>query len=251
MADPAAGSYYIENLTNNLIQKGWELFLEIEEEGGYISAFQSGDISKRIRNEASKNDLRVALRKQSILGVNQFPNPLDHLDEKISEEIFDLQEYNENQELASLKPYRAATAIEALRHKTDLFAMKNKRPQAWMFTYGDVSKSIARAQFAGNFFACAGYEIVNHTGFATLDAGIAAALKDKPEIVVLCSSDGAYETIALPVFETLKEQCIMVLAGDPQNIIEKLKEAGIEHFIHVKSNLTEELSKYQSLLGIH
>lgn len=251
VADPAAGSFYIENLTSNLIQNGWELFLEIEEKGGYISAFQSGDISKRIRNEASKNDLRVALRKQSILGVNQFPNPMEHLDENIPNDVFDLPEREEGNKSLSLKPYRAAAALEALRHKTDLFALKNKRPQAWMFTFGDLSKRLTRAQFSGNFFACAGYEIVNHNGFPTLEEGIAAVLKDKPEIVVLCSSDEAYEAMALPVFEALKEQCIVVLAGYPQNIIEKLKAAGMEHFIHVKSNLPEELSKYQNLLGIH
>jgi methylmalonyl-CoA mutase len=246
VADPAAGSYYIENLTNNLIRKSWDLFLEIDEKGGYIPVFQSGEISDRIRQEASNYDLNVAIRKQSILGVNQFPNPTEHLNDEISDEVFN---HNNDKDI-SLKPYRAAKALEALRHNTDLFAMKNKRPQVWMFTYGDLSKRLARAQFAGNFFAAAGYEIVNHNGFPTLEEGIEAARNDKPEIVVLCSSDDAYETMSLPVFEALKDQCIVVLAGYPKNIIEKLKAAGMEHFIHVKSNLPEELSKYQSLLGI-
>jgi methylmalonyl-CoA mutase len=246
VTDPAAGSYYIENLTNNLIRKSWALFLEIEEKGGYLAVFESGEIPERIRKEASKKDFNVALRKQSILGVNQFPNPTEHLDDKIPDKVFN----TENNESISLKPYRAASALEALRHKTDLFALKNKRPQAWIFTYGDLSKRLARAQFSGNFFAAAGYEIVNHNGFPTLESGIEAAKKDAPEIVVLCSSDEAYETMALPVFEALKNQCIVVVAGYPQHTIENLKSAGMEHFIHVKSNMLEELSKYQSLLGI-
>lgn len=246
VADPAAGSYYIENLTDNLIQKSWELFLEIEGKGGYITVFQKGEISERIRKEASDNDLNVATRKQSILGVNQFPNPAEHLDDKIPEGIFNLESHDRT----SLKPYRAATALEALRHKTDLFALKNKRPQVWMFTYGDLSKRLARAQFAGNFFAAAGYEIVNHDSFPTLEAGIKAAQKDQPEIVVMCSADETYETMTRPVFEALKDLCIVVMAGHPKNISEKLKAAGMEHFVHVKSNMLEELSKYQSLLGI-
>ena len=246
VADPAAGSYYIENLTNDLIQKSWELFLEIEEKGGYMPVFQSGEISERIRKEACGNNLNVAVRKQSILGVNQFPNPTEHLDDKIDDTVFNVESTEDN----TLKPFRAATAIEALRHKTDLFALKNKRPKVWMFTYGDLSKRLARAQFAGNFFATAGYEIVNHNGFPTLEEGIEAAKKEKPEIVVLCSSDEAYETMSLPVFEALKEQSVVVLAGYPKNFVEKLKAAGMEHFIHVKSNILEELSKYQGLLGI-
>jgi len=246
VADPAAGSYYIENLTHNLIRKSWDLFLEIDEKGGYIPVFQRGDVSERIRQEAFKNDWNIAVRKKSILGVNQFPNPAEHLDNKINDKVF----IHSKRENNSLTPYREAAALEALRYKTDLFALKNKRPQVWMFTYGDLSKRLARAQFAGNFFAAAGFEIVNHNGFFAVEEGIKAAKKDKPEIVVLCSSDEAYETLALPVFEALKDQCIVVLAGYPENIMDQLKTAGMKHFIHVKSNLWEELSKYQNLLGI-
>ncbi len=246
VADPAAGSYYIENLTGNLIRKSWDLFLEIEDNGGYVNVFERGEISRRIRTEAGKKDQHVALRKQSVLGVNQFPNATEHLVDPLSESVFHIP----NSETIGLEPYRAAAALEALRHKTDLFALKNKRPQAWMFTFGDLSKRLARAQFSGNFFAAAGYEIANHNGFPTLEAGIEAAKKDKPEIVVLCSSDEAYETMALPVFEALKDRCIVVVAGYPQHLIEKLKTAGMAYFIHMKSNILEELSKYQSLLGI-
>ena len=40
--DPSAGSYYIESLTDSLIKHSWDLFLQIEEEGGYLKAFKSG-----------------------------------------------------------------------------------------------------------------------------------------------------------------------------------------------------------------
>lgn len=250
VADPAAGSYYIENLTHNLIQKAWGLFLEVEETGGYEEAFKHGFIQKHIRKEAITKDLKIAQRKQVILGVNQFPNPQEHLQQDFPDKVFSTPEHDESGEIQPLKPYRAAAAFESLRRQTDLFSMKNKRPAVWLFTYGDLSKRHARAQFAGNFFACAGYEIIDHPGFSTLEEGIAAAQNDKPEIVVLCSSDEEYETIAIPVFEALNKACIVVLAGYPQKLFETLKTSGIQYFIHTKSNVLEDLKKYQHLLRI-
>ena len=118
----------------------------------------------------------------------------------------------------------------------------------WMFTYGNLAMRRARAQFAGNFFGCAGYEIVDNNGFSSIEEGINAALKAVPDIVVLCSSDDEYEKIAVPVFEALKDKTIVVLAGYPKPLAEKLKKQGFEHFIHTRSNVLDELQKFQNLL---
>ncbi len=42
VADPSAGSYYIESLTSSLVEHAWQYFLGIEEKGGYVKAFVSG-----------------------------------------------------------------------------------------------------------------------------------------------------------------------------------------------------------------
>ena len=42
VVDPAGGSYYIENLTQSIAAEAWKLFLELEEKGGYVAAFESG-----------------------------------------------------------------------------------------------------------------------------------------------------------------------------------------------------------------
>jgi len=44
VVDPAAGSYYIESLTDSLVEHGWQLFLKTDETGGYVRAFTSGMI---------------------------------------------------------------------------------------------------------------------------------------------------------------------------------------------------------------
>ena len=119
-----------------------------------------------------------------------------------------------------------------------------------MLAYGNLGMRTARAQFAGNFFGCAGFEIVNNPGFETIEKGIEAAEKDNPDILVICSPDEEYGNIALPVFHALKDKMIVVLAGYPEKVVEHLKQEGMEHFIHAKSNVPEELKKYQQLLKI-
>ena len=109
----------------------------------------------------------------------------------------------------------------------------------------------ARANFASNFFACAGFQVVDNPGFKTLDEGIAAAREVKPEILVICSSDEEYgEGNALKIYEELKNETIVVLAGNPEGTADILKEAGLKYFIHVKSNVLDTLTEFQKQLGI-
>ena len=120
-----------------------------------------------------------------------------------------------------------------------------------MLTYGNLAMLKARANFASNFFACAGFEVVDNAGFKTVEDGIAAAKEVKPEIVVICSSDEEYgEGNALKIYEALKDEAIVVLAGNPEGTADVLKAAGMEYFIHVKSNVLETLQDFQKKLGI-
>lgn len=52
VADPAGGSYYIENLTSLIADNAWRLFLEIEEQGGFLSSLNSGFIMKKLSEAA-------------------------------------------------------------------------------------------------------------------------------------------------------------------------------------------------------
>ncbi len=246
VADIGAGSYYIESLTDKLIHNAWERFLKVDDDGGYIKAFRKGNIQKIIKEEALKKDNDIATRRRSILGTNQFPNTGEHLS---SDFLLPKRETKvDNTDVEPLVIYRGAEQLEWLRYTTDKFSLSNKRPVVWMFTYGNLAMRKARSQFAGNFFGCAGYEIVDNPGFKTVALGIEAAKKAKPEIVVVCSSDEEYAEIAEPIFSTLKDESIIVLAGYPKDLIDRLKEIGLTNLIHVKSNLLEELTRYQDMI---
>src|ERR1035437_5824908 len=49
VSDPAAGSYYVETLTNEIATQAWKLFLEVEEQGGFYTAVASGSMQKAIK----------------------------------------------------------------------------------------------------------------------------------------------------------------------------------------------------------
>ena len=247
VADPAAGSYYIETLTTKLIDKAWELFLQVDEKGGYLEAFKQGFIQQKVHGEADKKNRNIALRKMSLLGTNQYPNTTEHLDRSF---VKSLEKTSTESSVDLLVPYRGAEAFEEIRLKTDAYAENNKRPVVWMFTYGNLAMRRARSQFAGNFFGVAGFEIIDNPGFATVEEGIKAAREAKPDIVVICSSDEEYADIALPVYKALKNETIVVLAGYPQDLADKFREEGLNHFIHVRSHVLDELKNYQQMLGI-
>lgn len=247
IVDASAGSYYIESLTDAIAEAAWKIFLKIEKTGGFINVVKKGFIKEDIEKTCRKRDMDIAMRKQVILGTNQYPN----LQEKMLDKIMP------NTDLAvlgGLRMYRGAQAFEALRLATESYLKDgHKLPSVFLFTYGNLAMRKARAGFTTNFFGCAGYEILDNVGFKNMDEGIEAAIKSKAEIIVFCSSDDEYSVLTPEVCGKLKAgapNSYFIVAGNPTAIIEQLQQAGVGDFISVRSNVLAVLEKYQYLLGI-
>ncbi|MCK4922389.1 MAG: acyl-CoA mutase large subunit family protein [Bacteroidales bacterium] len=248
VVDPASGSWYIESLTDSIAEKAWDLFLEIEEEGGFLAGLKSGSIQALIDETAQLRNINIATRKEILLGTNQYPNPKEqnHPD-LVTDKAFPENQIQENLNIKALKECRGAQSFEELRLSTEI---SGKIPVVFLFNFGNITWRKARAGFASGFFACAGYEIIDNHGFDDLKEGLKEMRKSEADIVVLCSSDEEYSVIATEFLSELKDGQIPVIAGYPKDNIVELNELGIEHFIHVKSNLLEELTKFNQLLGI-
>ena len=248
IADPAAGSYYIENLTDQIARGAWEHFLKVEECGGYCKALRAGLVQDEVEKTAQQRDLDIANRKTTILGTNQYPNLLEKMGDKIAEEHHCCCNCEKGDEVRTLKPYRGAEAFEHLRLATEKAA---HRPKVFLLTYGNLTMRKARAGFATNFFGVAGYEIIDNPGFATPEEGAKAALQSGADIVVLCSSDDEYAELTQPVCDFLKGKVkSLVLAGFPKEMVDTYKGYGIDEFIHVKTNALECLTNFQKQFGI-
>lgn len=249
--DPAAGSYYVENLSSLLMEKAWELFLQVEEKGGFLQAFLSGFVQDQIRQVSKTRDAAISRRKEILIGTNQYPQ----FQEKIGKQLEDRYLYPESRKSAKaitepLQLYRGAMPFEQLRYATDGFARKQTRPRVFMVTFGNLAMRRARAQFASNFFACAGFEIIDNIGFSSLIEGVKAAAMNKADVVVFCSSDEEYASIEGSHTEKLGKNVLAVVAGNPEGMMEKLREAGIAQFIHARSDVLGTLREVQRLMGV-
>jgi len=244
--DPAAGSYFIESLTDSIISESWKLFLEIEEMGGYLVAFKAGGIQERITTSAALRNQNIAGRKETLLGTNQYPNPLENKPEDLNPAIESPHQKNNANLLAEpLEMYRGANEFEKLRFKSEA-----KKKKVFLLTIGNQLFRKARAGFSAGFFACAGFEVIDNPGFDTPSEGVKAARNANASIVVLCSSDEEYATLAPEVTDLIGKDMILVIAGYPKDCMEVLKSKGITNFIHLKSNVLEELQKYQKMLEL-
>ncbi len=70
--DPFGGSYYIEKLTEELVDEAWNLINEVEELGGMAKAIETGLPKMRIEEAAARKQARIDSGKDVIVGVNQF-----------------------------------------------------------------------------------------------------------------------------------------------------------------------------------
>ncbi len=246
VVDPAAGSYYLENLTASIAAEAWKQFLAIQEQGGMYDMVINGKVQEHMQANLNTRLADVAKRKEVLLGSNQFPNFTEKAGKKIKLEgkTCGCKGSCEPQ-IATLPIARAAEQFEQLRLETE---GAKKQPVAFMLTIGNLAMRIARAQFSCNFLACAGYKVIDNNGFATVAEGIKAARKAKADIIVLCSSDDEYATLAPQAWKKLQNaKETFIVAGAPACMAD-LQALGIQNFINVRSNVLETLKSLNQQL---
>ena len=113
--DPWAGSYYVESLTNELVDKAWALIEEVEKLGGMAKAIETGVPKMRIEEAAARTQARIDSGAQTIVGINKYC--LEH------EDPIDILEINNDavrkQQEESLAQLRANRDEEACRKALD------------------------------------------------------------------------------------------------------------------------------------
>jgi len=72
VVDPLGGSYYVEHLTNELVQEAWKIITEIEDMGGMTKAVESGMPKLKIEEAAAKKQARVDRGEEVVVGVNKY-----------------------------------------------------------------------------------------------------------------------------------------------------------------------------------
>ncbi|MGW2254115.1 methylmalonyl-CoA mutase subunit beta [Kitasatospora sp. NPDC001660] len=218
--DPAGGSWYVEQLSEELARAAWAWFQEIERAGGQRAALESGLVGDRIAATWAERSVKLAKRREPVTGVSEFPN----LDEPPL-----VREPAPGMLGGGLPQVRRAEAYEALRDRSDAFAAANgERPKLFLASIGTAAAHTARTTFAANLFQAGGLatvssESVDPAAFAEAFRACGAT------VACLCSSDALYGEHAAAVAGALKAAGArrVLLAG-------RLAEApaGVDEFIH-------------------
>lgn len=112
VVDPWGGSYYVESLTRDLMEKGWAHIQEIEALGGMAKAIESGVPKMRIEEAAARRQAKIDSGQETIVGVNKFrlekEDPLD-----ILEVDNPAVRKSQIERLASLRSHRDESAVQA------------------------------------------------------------------------------------------------------------------------------------------
>jgi methylmalonyl-CoA mutase len=235
VADPGAGAYCLEVLTDFLAREAWKTMQKIEADGGYRKVCAEGQLRKALEKSLAAREKAVAVRRRVFTGTTQYANHQEKAINRIEPPHFSVGT-------------RGAQSFEQLRLRTERHAANSGRlPRVLLCEFGDAKTRAARSNFASNFFACAGFDIVARHCENTGE--IAASNAD---LIVLCSSDPEYFGMATKLAQelgALGRKTPVVVAGNPESL-EQLRAAGIADFIHIRSNPIEALTNWQRRLGI-
>jgi methylmalonyl-CoA mutase len=268
VADPAAGSGGIEDLTQKLCATAWALFQEIERGGGAVAALEAGLIQKHVAATRAEREKNVARRKDAMTGTSEFPDI-----HEAAVHVFDAAPHQapslpspasgggkgwghggrEQTAFAALPSIRLATPFEQLRDASDrALAGTGARPKIFLANLGKLADFTARTLFARNFFEAGGIEAVTNDGFASRDAMVAAFKASGATLVCLCSSDKVYAAQAPDAAKALTAAgaAHIYLAGRPGGLEAALKAAGVQDFIYVGCDVVATLQAAHAILGL-
>ena len=149
--DPSAGSYYIESLTNELVNQAWTLIQEVEELGGMAKAIETGIPKMRIEEAAAKKQARIDSNQEIIVGVNRYQN-----DDKSDFDILEIDNSKvrdaQIEGLNTLKSKRDQILVNSLLKELELAAKEENgnlleiavRAAQARCTLGEISDALER-----------------------------------------------------------------------------------------------------------
>jgi methylmalonyl-CoA mutase len=231
--DPAGGSWFVEDLTEQLAEQAWKHFGDIESRGGFEAARDY--VVGQIAEVAGRRTDDIAHRRTALTGVNEYPNlaepPLPHSDSAIEVACY-------------------AAGFEALRNRSDAFLNKTgSRPQVLLLPLGPLAEHNIRTTFAANLLASGGIESVNP---GTVDAQKVAGAVDAAggaAIAVICGTDPRYGTDASGVVEAARGSGVshVLLAGPERAVAEA--DSKPDGYLTAKIDAVEALSDLLTRLG--
>lgn len=230
--DPSGGSYYIETLTAEFVEKAWALFLEIQEAGGIDAYAQTGELKEAIEEVYNHRLQAVATRKHSLIGTNIYANPVDDLPKEVNS-IYE-------------NAKRLAVPFEQLREK-----YAQTQPKISILTYGLLKNFKPRADFVAGFFATAGVVPETSGEIQSIEDAIEWVNNCDSDYVIIAATDDDTKQLVQPLLTAKRDGLILDVAGKFKAEEEAWISNGLNGFIFAGQNIVEKLSDVcESVKGV-
>jgi methylmalonyl-CoA mutase len=233
--DPAGGSWFVEDLTEQLAEQAWKHFRDIESRGGFEQARDY--VAGQIAEVADRRSDDIAHRRTALTGVNEYPNlaepPLPQSDSRSPVALY-------------------AAGFEALRDRSDAFLQKTgSRPQVLLLPLGPLAEHNIRTTFAANLLASGGIESVNPG--PVYAAAVAQAVSDagSPPVAVICGTDARYHADVPAVVDAARAAGVgQIYIAGPQRAVDGVGEAHRpDAYLTAKIDAVDALSNLLTRLG--
>lgn len=274
VCDPSGGSYFIESLTRELIERAWEQFLKIEELGGMLQAIKSGEVYQQINKVKIKKQADFYYRKTKLIGTNQYVDLNERLHEennindnkqirgfllegnleKIREmvqtgatlkQFFSepIDQSNSSISIEPLKPYRLSELYEELRYEVSRFERNiGKKPEVILIGCSDLKVLKPQFEFVSEFLRGGGIKAVLHEG-SNFDKIIKETGK---KLYCFCGTEQQLMEAIVPIQNIIQKypDKEFILYGISNfELKEKFKQCGIHLFIEEDENQLFVLQK--------
>jgi len=246
VTDPAGGSWYVENLTEDMAKKAWAIFQDIEGRGGMAAALTSGYIQDIIAKTADARANDIATLRQELTGVSAFPLLGDDGVHAEAWPTVAAQSDKAAVEVKPLKPHRLGEAFEALRDAADAHGGF----KIFAASLGEIADHNIRTTWIKNYLAAGGITALISDGYKTPEDAAAAFKASGATAACICSSDAVNAALAQPTVEALKKAGakLVLMAGRPGDAEAALKAAGVDQFLFAGADAVATLKGLQERL---
>jgi len=223
VVDPAGGSWFVEDLTERLAGAAWERFRWIEADGGMLAALSSGRIADEVGATRTARAARLVTRTDGLTGVSEFPD----LDEPGLDRIPGPAPAG-----GPFPLHRLAEPFEALRD-----AGEAAGPVVRLVSLGPLAEHSERTTFATNLLAV---------------AGIRTTVEPGSPVAVICGADDRCAAEAVDVARELRVDGVahVLLVGRPGDRESDWRDAGVDEFVHARSDVLDVLGSVLDALGV-
>ncbi len=222
--DAAGGSHYVETLTKDMAEAAWQVFQDIEAQGGMVKSIEAGHIHTALEQQKAAQATPIDKRQWALVGVSEFPN--------LEEAPLENDPTNPT--------HRVAAPFEALR-----YAAQQTKPQVFLACLGAQADFAARANFASNVYAAAGIGTIQGEGGTDCAEITAQFTASGAKIAIICGTDDAYGDYGAVVAAALRQAGALHLA-----LAGKSDMAGVDDKIFMGAAILPFLAKIHHHLGL-